>query len=154
MDDGGRLSLEMESVDVASRGTAGIYLTPHAVRRCLETTFKGAAARSVPGAPAASIAHIFGAAKVCARPLSEPNLALILGGSPGNIGGLPELVSGGCVGPVGAHLFDTGHCLTQILQPIRLIFPHQPDTPGERFAATSRHAGVDQGVQHLALRHA
>lgn len=73
---------------------------------------------------------------------------------PQRIGGLRGFVSGGCVGPVSPHLFDTGHCLAQILQPLRLMLAHQPDAPGERFTATPRHPGIDQGVQHLALRHA
>jgi len=52
--------------------------------------------------------------------------------------GLPDLL----------HLL---HRLTQLAEPALGVLGHQPDAPGKRLAAATRHAGVHEGVQYGAL---
>src|SRR6266498_186157 len=50
-------------------------------------------------------------------------------------------------------LLDGDQRLLEVLQPLALLLGDQLDAPGQRVAPAAGHAGVDQRVEHVALRH-
>src|SRR5215213_5064315 len=53
-----------------------------------------------------------------------------------------------------AHLLHVHHRLAQLVDPLALVIADEPDAPCQRVAAAPGDAGVDQRVEHLALRQA
>src|SRR5437762_832157 len=51
----------------------------------------------------------------------------------------------------GADLRDLGHRLAELLEPVALVLLDEPYAPRDRLTAATRHAGVDEGVEHHAL---
>src|SRR5215472_5808990 len=55
-------------------------------------------------------------------------------------------------GPLGPHLLHAAQGAAQGGEPGVLVLPDEPHAPGERVAAAAGHAGLDEGVEHPALR--
>src|SRR5262249_54092220 len=53
--------------------------------------------------------------------------------------------------PFATHLLDVLQRGPEVGQPGVFVLTDKPDAPGERVAATARHASVDQSVEHRAL---